>query len=85
MTSTESLILDELKSLRAVVDELAKDTRQRITYLEAHDHDVSGNGQPGRLKAVEDRMSTLEHWRIYVLGFSAAISAAVCFAIKFLL
>lgn len=77
MPDISAIILEELRALRATVDELAADTKERLATLEAHDHDINGNGQPGRMRAVENRIAALEHWRFYVFGFAAAVSAVV--------
>jgi hypothetical protein len=77
----EDLILEELRALRATVEELAADSKQRLTYLEAHDQDISGNGQPGRMKTAETRITVLEHWRVYTVA--VATTVATLFGILF--
>jgi hypothetical protein len=76
------IILDELRSLRSAVDELAADTKQRLATLEAHDHDLIGNGQPGRMKTAENRLASLEHRWYYVLGIAATVSAIITAAFR---
>ena len=79
-----TVILDELRALRSAVDELAAETKQRLATLEAHDHDINGNGQPGRMKSAENRITVLEHWRLYVLGVAGTSSAIVGIVLRHL-
>lgn len=56
---------------------------ERLARLETHVESLVGNGQPGRLTLVENKVSELQHWRwkatgIYT-GASAVISAVVAF------
>lgn len=80
-----SLILDEVRALRATVDDLAADTKQRLATLEAHDHDVYGNGQPGRMSRAESRLAGLERWQSYVIGISVVITTVGGLLLKALL
>jgi hypothetical protein len=59
------------------VDSLAADSRQRISTLEAKTKPLFDNGQPGWCNRMERRVTTLEHWRIYVAGIAAAVSFTV--------
>jgi len=78
------VILAELRELRATVEELAADTRQRISTLEARTKPLFDNGQPGWCNLVERRITALEHWRIYVAGIAAAISIVIGLGIRLL-
>ena len=39
--------------------------RERITTLEAHDHELMGNGQPGRIEDLEDQIKKLR-WAVVI-------------------
>jgi hypothetical protein len=79
----QQLILQEVRELRASLDDYRQESVQRLTSLETHLHSIVGNGQPGRLTIVENKVSDLQHWRhtttgIYI-GVSTLVSAVVAF------
>ena len=76
------VILAELRELRATVEELATDSKQRITRLEAQTLPLFDNGQPGRCTQMEVRVRNLEHWRYYIMGAAGAISALVVLILR---
>lgn len=78
------VILTEIRELRATVDTLAADSRQRISMLEARTKPLFDNGQPGWCNRMERRITALEHWRIYIAGIAAAISIVIGLGIKLL-
>lgn len=80
--STEQMILDEVRSLRLSFDEFSSDARERITRLETHDHDISGNGQPGRMKSAESRLVKLESRYWYATGMAAGFIGLVDLVIR---
>ena len=73
----EEVILSELRALTVTVNELAADSKQRITSLETQVHPLFDNGQPGRCNVMEKRVAALEHWKTYMSGINATVSAAV--------
>jgi hypothetical protein len=72
--STARTIMNELRALRATVDELASDTKQRITALEAMTKPLFDNGQPGRITKIETRVTGQERWKVYVIGSGPLLS-----------
>lgn len=66
--SIEHVILEELRGLRSQVNDITLEHAQRLSSLEADNHAVMGNGNPGRLAAIESDVSKLKGWRWYVMG-----------------
>jgi len=83
--NNEQIILDELRALRTTVEQFHSDMRERVATLEAHDRDLYGNGQPGRVAETESRLSNLEKLWARVLGGAAVVSVLVSLLIKFAL
>lgn len=94
---TNEIILQELRAVRQTLDELAVDARERITALEVQTHPLFDNGQPGRCNrmeawgkdlnaAMDTRVTKLEHWKIYTMGYTigaaGAVSALVAIILK---
>lgn len=67
----EALILEEVRGLRGDIQGMG----QRIAILEAHDHDISGNGQAGRMKDAEDKIDDLGRWRWTITGAGMALAS----------
>jgi hypothetical protein len=65
------LILDELRSLRNDFNRFARDTGSRIAVNEKDLHDLLGNGQPGRMARIEERVDRLMEWRWWLVGAAA--------------
>lgn len=78
-----NLILDELRELRSSFNEHSQDVVQRLSKLETQSENIVGNGQPGRLTIVENKVSELQHvhWlmRGIYIGVSALVSAGTAF------
>jgi hypothetical protein len=70
----ENTILREVLALRAEISSFAASIRERVAILETDNHDVMGNGQPGRMAKAEGKIETLQAWRWKLLGASAAAS-----------
>jgi hypothetical protein len=92
MMTVESVILGELRTLQKSVNDLSKDTSERLSTLEARlvpDADVRlteietkikplfNNGQPGTLSVTDSRLTALEHWRIGTVGMAAGVAGLV--------
>jgi len=80
----EQLILDELKELRDDLKDFRSEVAgwkteagERLATLEAHDHDVCGNGQPGRMTIAERAIAGLQRFRFWQLGAAAGVSGVV--------
>jgi len=71
--------------LRAIDIEFQREVLDKLVRLETKMDTLVGNGQPGRIKVMEDKVSILEksdlrnslHNRVLNVGISAAISAAI--------
>ena len=79
----QQLILEEVREIRASLDDHRTESVQRLTALETQLSSIVGNGQPGRLTILETKIGALEHWKhtttgIY-LGISGLVSAATGF------
>jgi hypothetical protein len=79
-------ILSEIRDLREDHNEFARETVERLTALEVGLKSLTGNGQPGRIQAIEgevkqqgEDISHLKQWKFYVVGFSVAIGAVAGF------
>jgi hypothetical protein len=77
------MILVELRELTSVVNELAADSKQRITHLETKIKPLFDNGQPGWCRLTDTRITSLEHWRIYLLGATAVIAFSIPLVLRF--
>jgi hypothetical protein len=74
-----NLILDELRELRSSFNEHAQDVVQRLSKLETQSESIVGNGQPGRLTIVENKVGDLQHVQWLVRGIYIGVSALVSF------
>lgn len=85
MADVSEIILQELRELRADYNNHARDTGERLAKLEAQmKTGITGNGQPSRLKVLEDAVNRLQAWRWWLVGASAATSTiAICLAWAF--
>lgn len=78
-------VSDRELALRAIDLEFQREVLDKLVRLETKMDALVGNGQPGRIKLVEDKVAVLErsdlrnslHNRLLNVGISAAISAAV--------
>jgi hypothetical protein len=76
---------DRELALRAIDIEFQREVLDKLIRLETKMDALVGNGQPGRIKLVEDKVAVLErndlrnslHNRLVNVAVSAAISAAV--------
>jgi hypothetical protein len=51
------------------------------TIVERIDHELLGNGQPGKIQQLEGRAARLESWRSYASGALVVISALLTAAV----
>jgi len=73
--------------LKAIDIEFQREVLDKLIRLETKMDTLVGNGQPGRMKLTEDRVSVLErndvrngmHNRLVSVTISAAVSAAIAF------
>jgi len=78
-------ITDRELALRTIDIEFAREVLDKLVRLETKMDALVGNGQPGRMKLVEDKVAVLErhdlrnsvHNRIVNAVISAAISAVI--------
>ena len=71
--------------LRAIDIEFQREVLDKLVRLETKMDALVGNGQPGRMKVIEDKVSVLErndlrnsvHNRLVNAGISAAVSVAI--------
>ena len=76
---------DRELALRAIDIEFQREVLDKLVRLETKMDSLMGNGQPGRVKAVEDKVALLEkndlrnsfHNRVLNGAISAAISVAI--------
>jgi hypothetical protein len=81
---TATLILEEMKQLRESVDGMRSEELQRMTTLETKVKPLFDNGQPGEITKLGDRLTHLEHWRIRLTSYAAALSATISVAVSML-
>lgn len=78
-------VSDRDLALRAIDLEFQRDVLDKLVRLETKMDGLVGNGQPGRVKVVEDKVAVLErhdlrnsvHNRVLNGAISAAISAGI--------
>jgi hypothetical protein len=78
-------VSDREFALRAIDIEFQRDVLDKLVRLETKMDSLVGNGQPGRMKLVEDKVARLEqsdvrnslHNHLVNVAISAAISAAI--------
>jgi len=71
--------------LRAIDIEFQREVLDKLVRLETKMDALMGNGQPGRMKVIEDKVGVLErndlrnsvHNRLVNAGISAAVSVAI--------
>jgi hypothetical protein len=80
----QSIILDELRSLRTRFDVYSSEMGDRTARLETHMDTLVGNRQPGRLKILEDKVSAIQQWRHYTTGIYIGVSGIVSAATAFI-
>jgi uncharacterized protein involved in exopolysaccharide biosynthesis len=78
--STGQLVVSMLGEIRAEISALRSETAglrtdlgERLAVAESQIEDVLGNGQPGRLKIVEDAVAALLNYRFWLLGVAATV------------
>jgi len=78
-------VSDREFALKAIDIEFQREVLDKLVRLETKMDSLMGNGQPGRVKVVEDKVAALErsdvsntlHGRLMNGAISAAISAAI--------
>jgi hypothetical protein len=63
--------------MNVTVEHFKKECLQRLTAIETHLKDLTGNGQPGKIVKLEDRVSLLEAIQNQHVGVRYAITVAV--------
>jgi hypothetical protein len=78
-------VSDREFALKAIDIEFQREVLDKLVRLETKMDSLMGNGQPGRMKVVEDKVASLEcsevrnslHNRLLNGAISAAVSAAI--------
>jgi len=78
---------DRELALRAIDIEFQREVLDKLVRLETKMDNLAGNGQPGRVKVIEDKVAVLEkndlrntfHNRVVNEAISAAVSLAIAF------
>ena len=81
--SLSEIILSEVRELRTSQNEHARATGERLATLEAAVKEIAGNGKPGRLGQLEERVESLSAWRYKIVGLSIGAGAVVSFLFRF--
>lgn len=71
--STQTLILEELRSLREDLHAFERDTAGRVSVAESQLHTLLGNGQPGRIAHLERDVDQLKQWKWWIAGIAAGV------------
>ena len=77
MQDTLSLILSEVQSLRADYNANARETGERLASLETSMYSLVGNGQPGRITILEQRLDDLRRWHWRMVGIATGVATVV--------
>jgi hypothetical protein len=77
MQDTLSLILAEVQSLRADYNTNARETGERLSSLETSMTSLVGNGQPGRITILEQRLDDLRRWRWRMVGIATGVATVL--------
>lgn len=60
-------------------------TGERLAQVETHiKTGITGNGQPSRLKVVEDSVAKLDRFKYWLLGAASGVSSVVSILFRFL-
>lgn len=68
---TLQLILSEVRELNTH----ARETGERLARLETSTYSLVGNGQPGRITLLEDKVDDLRRWRWRMVGIATGVAA----------
>jgi hypothetical protein len=79
------MVMNDREALRAIDFEFQREVLDKLVRLETKMETLIGNGQPGRVKQIEDKLSTLEkndirnsvHNRLVNGAISAGVSVAI--------
>jgi hypothetical protein len=77
MQDTSDLILAELRELRSDYNTHARETGERLASLETSMYSLVGNGQPGRITVVEQRVDDLRRWRWRMVGIATGVATVL--------
>lgn len=78
MQDTLSLILAEVRELRADYNTNARETGERLASLETSMTSlVGGDGQPGALSRVQDDVKDLQRWRWRIVGIAVGVATVM--------
>lgn len=69
--------LDEFRTLRADFNDYSRETGERLSRLEAQIYTLVGNGQPGKIKTMEDDIKSIQHWNWRLVGISVGASGVI--------
>ncbi len=72
-----TLILTEVRELRADVVANTIANGERLAALETSMKALTGNGQPGRMSVVEEQVKDLQAWRWKMLGICTGASSVI--------
>lgn len=74
---TLHLILAEVRELRSDYNTHARETGERLASLELGMYDLRGNGQPGRITVLEDRIDDLRKWKWRMVGITSGVATVM--------
>jgi hypothetical protein len=77
---TSALGVDRLEPFDGLDDPKRLDFGQSqitLATLESHDHNLYGNGRPGRVDTLEERTEELKRWRWLRVGAGAGCAAVI--------
>jgi hypothetical protein len=73
----QTLILDEIKSMRAELSTFSREHEARVSVLEAGLYDLRGNGRPGRVERLETSVQRLKQRMWWAIGAGAGASSVI--------
>ena len=83
MIDSTTLILEELRALRADFNNFARDSGERVSSLETDMHDLKGNGQPGRVGKLESAVLSIKQRMWWAIGATAGASGVISVLVWF--
>lgn len=72
-----TLILEEVRGLRADLQDHIRTTENRLTTLETQIKPLFDNGQPGILSRYQKDISDLKGWKWRLIGIATGVSATI--------
>ena len=83
--TTTQVILAELREIRGEMQQNQIDVVQRLASLEAQMKSLLGNGQPGRIGALESAISAVNRFKYTVVGYAMGVAGLVSLGTTLLL